>query len=106
MAKTSETELGLAAMRFLATRPAGQATMRTIIKRLPSFIALTAEDREPSGVRRGEQMWEQRVRNLKSHDNTEGNILAEGLVERPTRGNYRLTEAGYIHIRKINNREG
>jgi hypothetical protein len=98
MAKTSETALGLAVMRFLATRPNGQATMRTIIKQLPDRIELTAEDHEPSGVRPHEEMWEQRVRNLKSHDDTLGNILAEGLIERLDRGHYRLTEAGYAHL--------
>ena len=98
MAKTSETELGLAVMRFLATRPNGQATMRTIIKRLPEHIALTAEDHEQSGVRLGEEMWEQRVRNLKSHDKTQGNILEEGYVDRPSRSNYRLTNAGRVHL--------
>jgi hypothetical protein len=99
MAKTSETNLGLAVMRFLAARPNWQATMRTIIKRLPEHIALTSEDHEPSGVRPREEMWEQRVRNLKSHDKTEGNILAEGFVERPARGYYRLTEAGFAHLK-------
>jgi restriction endonuclease Mrr len=98
MAKTSETDLGLAVMRFLATRSNGQATMRTVIKRLAEYIALTPEDHEPSGVRHGEEMWEQRVRNLKSHDKTEGNILAEGFVERPARGHYRLTQAGYSRL--------
>jgi hypothetical protein len=98
MAKTSETDLGLAVMRFLATRPGNEAIMRTIIRRLPDHIALTNEDHESSGVRRGEEMWEQRVRNLKSHDKTPGNVLAEGFVERPARGHYRLTPVVLSHL--------
>jgi len=99
MAKTSEPELGRAVMRFLATRPDYQATMRVLIKRVPGHITLTPEDLEPSGKRPGEAMWEQRVRNLKSHDTTEGNVLAEGYVDRPKRGHYRLTKAGLAHLK-------
>lgn len=98
MAKTSETDLGLAVMQVLASRPNGQATMRVLIKRVPDFIQLTPEDREPSGKRIHEEMWEQRVRNLKSHDKTEGNILGEGFVERLVRGTYMLTETGRLRL--------
>ena len=99
MAKTSETVLGQAVMQVLASRPNGQATMRILIKRVPDFVRLTPEDKEMSGTRGSEQIWEQRVRNLKSHDKTEGNILAEGVVDRPARGNYRLTNAGRLHLK-------
>lgn len=99
VAKTSETVLGQAVMQVLAARPNGQATMRVLIKRVPSYITLTSEDKEISGPRGNEQIWEQRVRNLKSHDKTEGNILAEGFVDRPARGNYRLTDAGRLHLK-------
>lgn len=98
MAKTSEPTLGLAVLRVLASRPNGEAHMRTLIKHVPEYLNLTAEDHEPSGKRPGEEMWEQRVRNLKSHDKTPGNILAEGFADRPKRGVYRLTEAGRLHL--------
>jgi hypothetical protein len=41
-------------------------------------------------------MWEQRVKNLKSHEKTPG--IAEGFVEHIGRGLYRLTEAGQLHL--------
>lgn len=98
MAKTSETALGLAVMRVLASRSSGEATVRTLIKYVPQFVNLTEEDREESTKRPGEEMWEQRVRNLKSHDKTPGNVIGEGFVDRPRRGTYRLTEAGGLHL--------
>lgn len=98
MAKTTESDLGLALMQVLAARSTHQATMRVLIKRVPNYITLTNDDYLPSGTRKGEAIWEQRVRNLKSHDKTPGNVLAEGFVERPTRGNYRLTETGLHHL--------
>jgi hypothetical protein len=94
MAKTSEPALGKAVMDVLATQPDYEATVRTLIKHVPSHVTLTAEDHVPSGTRAGEEMWEQRVRNLKSHDKTEDNVISEGFVERIGHGRYRLTPAG------------
>ena len=79
MAKTSERKLGLAVMRILAASPDREATVRTLIKQAPDYIKLTAEDKEPSLTRPGEQMWEQRVRNLKSHYKVRGTLSAKGL---------------------------
>jgi hypothetical protein len=97
--KTSEPKLGLAVMQVLATEPGGEATVRTLIKRVPNHVKLTDDDQLPSGTRAGEEMWEQRVRNLKSHDKTPGNVIAEGYVEHVGRGRYRLTDAGWLHLK-------
>ena len=94
MAITSEPVFGLAVMQVLAAQPDGEATVRTLIRHVPDYVNLTADDRQPSDERPGEEMWEQRVRNLKSHDKTRGNVIGEGFVEHVGRGRYRLTEAG------------
>jgi hypothetical protein len=98
MALTSEPELGQAVMAVLATQPNHEATIRTLIKSVPNHLTLTADDHLPSGTRPGEEMWEQRVRNLKSHDTTAGNVIAEGFVQHAGRGRYRLTPAGRQHL--------
>ncbi len=98
MAKTTESVLGLAVMQILAKCPGGRATVRHLIRHVPEYVNLTQEDHEPSGTRTLEEMWEQRVRNLKSHDKTAGNVIAEGFVEHIGRGWYRLTEAGRLHL--------
>ena len=81
-------------MQVLASQPDGEATVRTLIRHIPDYVNLTADDQQQSDTRPNEEMWEQRVRNLKSHDNTPGNVIAEGFVEHVGRGRYRLTEAG------------
>ena len=98
MAKTSEPKLGLAVMQILAASPDGEATVRTLIKEAPNYIKLTAEDKEPSLTRPAEQMWEQRVRNLKSHYKVRGNVIREGFVAHVGRGRYFLTKAGLLHL--------
>jgi hypothetical protein len=100
MAKTSEPVLGLAVMQVLASQPNGEATVRTLIRQVPNYVKLTADDHKPSGTRPNEEMWEQRVRNLKSHDKAAGNVIGEGFVEHVGRGRYRLTEAGRLHLKR------
>ncbi|MEX3011355.1 hypothetical protein [Hoeflea sp. TYP-13] len=98
MALTSEPAIGLAVMQVLANEPKGEATVRTLVKKVPNYVKLTNGDREPSPTRPGEEVWEQRVRNLKSHHEAEGNVIAEGFVEHIGWGRYRLTEAGHRHL--------
>jgi hypothetical protein len=99
VAKTSEPVLGLAVMKVLAGQLNGEGTVRTLIRGVPNFVKLTAEDQKPSQKRPNEEMWEQRVRNLKSHDKTPGNVLAEGFVHHVRRGRYGLTKAGWLHLK-------
>jgi Mrr N-terminal domain len=76
-----------------------EASVRELVRHVPEYVNLTPEDREPSDTRPPEEMWEQRVRNLKSHDKTPGNVIGEGFVEQVGRGLYRLTEAGRLHLK-------
>ena len=86
-------------MQVLAAQPKGEATVKTLVQHVPDYVALTEEDRLPSETRPNEEMWEQRVRNLKSHDKTPGNVIAEGFVKHLGKGRYGLTEAGWLHLR-------
>lgn len=100
MAKTTERKLGFAVMQVLATRPDGCATVRTLIKHVPEYVNLTEDDHQQSLTRPNEEMWEQRVRNLKSHDTAAGNVIGEGYVKHVGRGKYCLTKAGWVHLKK------
>lgn len=102
MAKTSEPVLGLAVMQVLSTQPGGEATVRILVRNVPSYVKLTADDLKQSDTRPHEKMWEQRVRNLKSHDTVQGNVIAEGLVAHLGRGRYGLTRAGWTHLKSKN----
>jgi hypothetical protein len=101
MAKVSERALGSAVMQVLSTQDHGEATVRTLIRNVPSYIKLTAADTKESTTRPGEKLWEQRVRNQKSHDTVEGNVISQGFVERVGRGRYRLTKSGWSYLRNL-----
>ncbi|MBE0530272.1 MAG: hypothetical protein IH626_05550 [Rhodospirillales bacterium] len=101
MAKTSEQELGLAVMQVLGSQPNYSANVRDLIKYVPDYITLTEEDHQPSETRPGEEMWEQRVRNLKSHDTSEGNVIREGFVNHVKEGTYQLANDGVLHLKSM-----
>lgn len=72
---TSEVEIAEAIIAYLRTA-GGRATIREIINALPDRLPLTREDMRKSDTRPGERLWEQRVRNIRSHRNTmEGRLL-------------------------------
>ena len=91
---TSEFEISEAVLRILAVTHGGEATLGYLRNRLPSVVKFTADDMVQSGKRPNEQMWEQRLRNIKSHHKTAGNYIAEGYLTAPSRGRLRITEAG------------
>ena len=100
-ARTSESQIAKAVLRVLAVAPNGEATISQLVKHVPSEVSLTAGDRQQSGTREGEQLWEQIVRNIVSHQKTEGNIIAEGFANSPSRGKLRITEAGRKHVQNM-----
>jgi hypothetical protein len=97
--RTGELEISEAALRVMAAKPSGEVTIQELVKSVPSFVSLTDADMATSSTRPNEAVWEQIVRNIVSHKNTEGNIIADGLAESSARGVLRITEAGRLHVR-------
>ncbi|MDE3238354.1 MAG: hypothetical protein KGN33_05295 [Paracoccaceae bacterium] len=91
---THENEIAMAVLRVAGKQPNGVATFKRLYKEIPNVIALDRDDRAASQTRNGEEMWQQIVRNIKSHDKTEGNYIAEGWLESVPRVGYRITTLG------------
>ena len=94
MSRTSEIEIGEAVLHILGAQPNGRASVRKLKREMPDYVRLTSADRVRSETRRCEEIWEQQVRNLKSHSSTPGNIFCEGYVVQVARGVWELTHAG------------
>ncbi|MGV3574011.1 MAG: winged helix-turn-helix domain-containing protein [Devosia sp.] len=90
----TENEIAEAVLVILAGLAAGEAKLSYLRTRIPSQIRLSAHDQEQSVTRPNEQVWEQRLRNIKSHAKTEGNYIAEGYLTAPSKGRLRITESG------------
>ncbi len=100
MARIAENEIGRAVLHILAAQPRGIATVRQIKRELPSYVHLSADDQADSWTRAGEELWEQQVRNLKSHGNASGNIFNSGYVVQYSRGVWQITDAGRRTVAK------
>lgn len=97
--RTSEAEIGRAVLVILAQSPGGEASLAELRDQVPNHVHLTAEDRAPSLTRKGEELWEQIVRNITSHKESPGNLIAEGLVENHKKGKLRITSAGHLYLK-------
>lgn len=95
--RTTEPELSEVALQLMAERRDGRASFQDLIRLIPTRLALTAEDRQPSPTRPNEEIWEQRVRNIKSHDTAFGNIIAEGYAV-SIAGGLEITPAGRLRV--------
>jgi hypothetical protein len=91
---TSEAEISEAVLRILASTVSGEATLGFLKNRIPDEIKLTDDDLVQSETRPNEPIWEQRLRNIKSHYKVEGNYIAEGYLTAPSKGRLRITDAG------------
>ena len=91
---TTEADISEAVLRILAPTASVEATLGFLRKRIPDEVKLTEDDLTRSETRRNEAVWEQRLRNIKSHYKAEGNYIAEGYLTAPSKGRLRITEAG------------
>lgn len=93
MPVTSEQEIAEAVLRILASNGKGKATYAELRIEVPKIINFTSADLAPSGTRPGETMWQQRLRNITSHKNAEGNFIKLGLLAEIDSG-LEITQAG------------
>jgi hypothetical protein len=97
----TENEIAEAVLKILSGVPSGEATLSYLKIRIPSHVKLTAADVARSLTRPREPVWEQRLRNIKSHHDIEGNFIYEGYLTAPSRGRLRITSAGRTKIGAI-----
>lgn len=96
--RVTEHEVGFAILRVLAEEPSGEASLATLRRRLPDYLDLSEADLAQSPTRPNERIWEQIIRNIKSHSETPGNILCEGYAEHLPGFGYKITDSGRLHL--------
>lgn len=84
--RTSENQIAKVVLERLLPEIGGVATIARIRLLLPHYLELNDNDRAPSPTRRGEQLWEQQVRNIVCHRDCPDNYVYQGrLVYRRNR---------------------
>lgn len=95
--RTGEAKMQPIVLKILNQKPNGQATIDDIIAEVPQHITLTAGDLLPSQTRDGEALWEQIVRNIRSHSESPNNYIARGYIEE-FEGGYKITTLGRTKV--------
>ena len=96
--RTGEPAIAMGVLEFLSTLPEGEASMADIKKAIPDYVPLTEADRAESVTRKGEELWEQQVRNITSHKDDPGNFIFESFLE-AVDGGLRITQDGRNHLK-------
>src|SRR5260370_39513346 len=92
-----EPEARILALRIAAGRPNREAETSYIKEHVPDYITLTPEDTKPSKTRNTEQMWQQIVGNVISHQSVSTSIFTKGYAQRLPDG-IRVTDAGVAYL--------
>jgi hypothetical protein len=81
-------------VEIAAEQPDGIATFNRIRNELPKRYRLSSDDLAQSMTRPNESMWEQKIRNIKSHFEAQGNFIYEGYLAHVRGRGYRVTDRG------------
>jgi hypothetical protein len=98
--RVTENQVALAVCQIAANEPNRVATFARLKREIPQRLNLSAEDRIQSATRPNEEMWEQLIRNIKSHSEAPGNYIKEGYLEHLPKIGYRVTRAGLQRARR------
>lgn len=90
----TEEEVAYVVVQIASEQEDGIATFDLIRDELPQRYPLTRADRTRSVTRRNEAMWEQKIRNIKSHSESPGNYIHDGYLEHVPGVGYRVTSRG------------
>jgi hypothetical protein len=98
--EVTEDDVALIAVTIGSERHDGIASYDALRKEVPKRHSLSAMDLVQSVKRPREKMWEQKIRNIKSHFDCEGNFIFEGYLTHVPRVGYRVTDKGRRLIRR------
>ena len=98
-----ERNLAIGVMQIAAANGAkGICTFRRAYAEIPSHVNLSKNNTRMSDTRPREPMWHQLVRNIKSHDETHKNFIANGLLVHIPHVGYQITQKGRQYLKKHN----
>jgi len=101
MARVTETDVAFAVLQIADRQPDDLATFYRLKREIPDVLKLTADDLRKSPSRPREKIWEQQIRNIKSHANkSPENFISRGYLVHESRRGYRITESGRRYLRR------
>ena len=98
MTRTTEFEISVATLKIAATKSNGLASFDDLRREIPHYVQLTAGDLKNSSTRPGEKLWEQLIRNIRSHHESPNNFIALGYLEHIRGRGYKITQSGRRYL--------
>jgi hypothetical protein len=94
LGEITEEEVARLTVEIAAEQHNGIASFSRLRREIPHRYNLSAADLTQSVTRPNEAMWEQKMRNIKSHYDVPGNFIYEGYLEHVPGVGYRVTVQG------------
>lgn len=100
MPAATENDIAFGVMQIAAAQPNGICTFKRAYAEIPNVVKLTASNLLPSITRHGEVMWQQLVRNIKSHSGSPDNFINRGWLQHVPKVGFRITDSGMRRLKK------
>ncbi|HKQ44974.1 MAG TPA: hypothetical protein VJS47_06240 [Rhizomicrobium sp.] len=94
-----EKHIALGVMQIAASQASGICSFRRAYNEIPNYVKLSTTNSAPSQTRPGEVMWQQIVRNIKSHDKASGNFISDGYLVHVPKTGYAITPSGRRYLK-------
>ncbi|WP_156521048.1 hypothetical protein [Magnetospirillum moscoviense] len=101
MRRVTENDIATAIMQIAVQRPNGLVTFKRAYDEVPKHVQLSSADLAQSVTRPNEQMWQQLVRNIRSHFQADGNFIKAGLLEHVKNVGYKVTDKGRDYLNEL-----
>jgi hypothetical protein len=101
--RASETDIAFAVLVIAAFQPDGVASFRRLRREIPIHVRLSEVDTSPSIMRPNEELWVQRMRNIRIHRDVRGNFIHDGYLVHIPHVGFKITPAG-LHRRMLGRR--
>ena len=92
--RVTENDVAFAIIQIAKTALNGIVSFARCKKEIPDLLKLSSADRTVSKTRPNEEMWEQQIRNIKSHYAEPGNYICEGYLKHVPKVGYQVTASG------------
>ncbi len=92
--RTSEADIAFAVLVIAAYQPDGLATFRRLRREVPNHVRLSDLDLSPSLMKPNEELWVQRIRNIRLHRDIPGNLIHDGYLRHIPHVGFKITDSG------------
>jgi hypothetical protein len=92
--RASEADIAFAILVIAAFQPNGIASFRRLRREIPIHVRLSELDMSPSITRPNEELWMQKIRNIRIHRDVPGNFIHNGFLIHIPHVGFQITESG------------